>query len=120
MITSLKKTALKTIGATALAATALASATPAMADPYRRHGSDVAGPAIAAGIFGLAIGAIIASSSHHDRDREYRGGYYDNRYNGYGAYPNGAPRGYAYDRDGYRYDGDGRPYGYDRHERRGW
>ena len=114
----------KTVIAAALAATALAGATPALADSYRGHrgGGDVAGAAVAAGIFGLAIGAIIASGSHHDHDR-YADGYdrggYDNGYQGgYYAgdyYPNGAPRGgYYHDREGYRYDRDGRPYGYDR------
>lgn len=114
----------KTAMAAALGATALTGlvATPAMADPYRGHrgGSDVAGAAVAGGIIGLALGAIIASSGHHDHDR-YRDGYegrvYNNRgYNGYynnGGYNNGYYNNYQ-GRDGYRYDNDGRAYAYDR------
>ena len=70
----------------ALGATTIAAAAPAEAQRYRggRH-HDSTGPAIVAGIAGLAIGAAIAGSN---RDRYYdRGDYYD--------------RGY-YD-DGYRY-----------------
>lgn len=93
MTSFLKKTAL----GTALAATALASATPAMArDSYhRRDNGNVAGAAIAGGIIGLALGAIIASSDNdRDRDRRYRD--YDRRVYRDGYYYNG--------RDGYRYD----------------
>ena len=95
----------KTTLAAALAATAVAGATPAMArDHYYGHrGGDTAGAAIAGGIIGLALGAIIASSNNHDR----RDRYYDNR-----VYRDG----YYYDRDGYRYDRDG--YRYDRDNRR--
>ena len=85
--------------ATVLAATAITSATPAMADPYygHRRGGDATGAAIAGGIIGLALGAIIASSAnnHHndryaDRGWTWRDGYY-------------------WDRQGHRYDRDGRP-----------
>jgi hypothetical protein len=76
MITFAKKAVL----ALALGATALASATPAMAGPYgnyRHHrGGDGAGPAIAAGIIGLAIGAILVSASNNNRNRDP----YDRRY----------------------------------------
>jgi len=88
--------------ATTLAATALATTTPAMAQSYggyRHHsGGDSTGAAIAGGIIGLALGAIVASSissKNHDRDRyadrgwQYRDGYY-------------------WDRQGHRYDRDGR------------
>lgn len=102
--------------ATALAATALTSATPAMArDPYHR-GGDRTGTAIAVGIAGLALGAIIASSSrdHHRYrgDRYYRDGRYydrdgryysrDSRYYGGYAYDRYGDGGYYYDRRGYR------------------
>lgn len=99
----------KTALATALAATALAGATPAMAqDRYgQRHHDNSAAVAIGAGVLGLAIGAIIASSNHHDRDdRRYYNGYvyspgyaYSNGgwYDGYRYY-----NGWFYDRDGYR------------------
>lgn len=88
--------------ASALAASALVSASPAMARDYRHHGGDTAAVAIGAGILGLAIGAIAASSSNHDRDYrrsdwEYRDGYYWDR------------QGNRYDRDG-RLDNDGRYY----------
>ncbi|MBC2651087.1 hypothetical protein H7F50_14440 [Novosphingobium flavum] len=84
--------------ATVLAATAVTSVTPAMADPYygrRRGGGDATGAAIAGGIIGLALGAIIASSANRnnrfaDRGWTWRDGYY-------------------WDRQGHRYDRDGRP-----------
>jgi len=88
----------KTALGTALAATALASATPAMARDYYRHdgGGDTAGAAIAGGIIGLALGAIIASSANKHRNDRYRDGY-------------------EY-RDGRRYDRDG----HWRDRREGW
>lgn len=95
-----KKTAL----ATAIAATALVSASPAMARDHRRGGDDTAAIAIGAGIVGLAIGAIVASSSNDRRDRDvnyrrngwqYRDGYYWDR------------EGRRYDRQGRRYEDDG-------------
>jgi hypothetical protein len=91
----------KTVLATALAATTLATATPAAAQTYRGHG-DGAGAAVAAGIFGLAIGAIIASSGSHHHERYAEGGY---------GYHEGWTwrEGYYWDRDGHRYDRDGRP-----------
>lgn len=103
----------RTVLGSAVAATALASATPAMADPYRsyhRGNGDATGAAIAGGIIGLALGAIIVSSTQHrDRDRYDSERYYRQR-GGYNGYYNDNWR----NRDGYRYDNDGRPYGYDR------
>lgn len=81
--------------AVALAATAIGSATPAMARDHYRRGGDATGAAIAGGIIGIALGAIIASSGN-DRHR-------DNRYDDRRVYRDG----YYYDRDGYRYDRDG-------------
>lgn len=125
------KFAKKAVLAVTLAATALASATPAMADPYysggyggyRHHrGGDSTGAAIAGGIIGLALGAIIVSAANsnrnRDRDRAYR---YENRYQGQyrgqptwqGAY-NGDPYDQryqggqpGYSRDGYPQSNDG-------------
>lgn len=91
----IKKTAI----AAGLAATALASTTPAMARDWHRDRDNTAAVAIGAGVIGLAIGAIAASSSR-DRDR------YDDRY--YGSY-----------RDGYYRDRDGRRYVRTDYDRRG-
>ena len=96
------------IGAT-LAATALTAAAPADAQRYRRyHRDDGAGPAIVAGIAGLAIGAAIASNNddRYERERYYRQrGYsydYDRQYyRQRGYYPNDGYYAYRY-RD--RYD----------------
>ncbi|MES2494290.1 MAG: hypothetical protein V4579_13560 [Pseudomonadota bacterium] len=84
---------------TALVATAVTTASPAMADPYYgRHnrGGDSTGAAIVGGIVGLALGALIVSSTNNNhRDRyaergwQYRDGYY-------------------WDREGRRYDRNGR------------
>ncbi|MGK6319323.1 hypothetical protein [Sphingomonas sp. DT-204] len=82
------------LGATALVATAA----PAEAQRWRgyrgyhHHHYDRTGPAIAAGVLGLAVGAAIASSS---RDRYYDRPYYYDR----GYYP----QPYYYERDYYRY-----------------
>ncbi len=134
MVTFAKKATL----ALALAASALASAAPAMADPYyggyRHHegGGDTAGAAIAGGIIGLALGAIIASSGNHHRDyneRRYDGAYrgqpswngqvynndgYNNGYNNQydQRYRGGYQQGYS--RDGYPQRNDGY------YERRGY
>lgn len=82
-----------------IAATALATTTPAMARHYRDYsdGDNTAAIAIGAGVVGLALGAIIASSNN-DRGRDR----YDDRY--YvrdGWYYND---GQYYNRQGNRYD----------------
>ena len=106
----------KTLLATTLAATAFVSASPAMArDGYHRDHDNTAAVAIGAGIIGLAIGAIVASSSNHD-DR-YRDGY---SYNDSGYYGQAYNSGWYY-RDGYYWDRDGRRYDrdeYNRYQRR--
>jgi hypothetical protein len=86
--------------ATVLGATALTAASPAMADSYRGYhrGGDTTGAAVAGGIIGLALGAIIASSANNHNDRyvdrgwTWRDGYYWDR------------EGHRYSRDGRRYD----------------
>ncbi|MFC3173909.1 hypothetical protein ACFOD9_06565 [Novosphingobium bradum] len=89
--------------ATALTATALSAASPAMAQGYyyghRSGGGDTAGAAIAGGIIGLAIGAIVASSATRHND-------YDHRYADRGWQWRD---GYYWDRQGRRFDRDGRP-----------
>jgi len=103
-MTIFKKTAL----AVGLAATALATTTPAMARDWHRGGDNTAAVAIGAGILGLAVGAIAASSSR-DHDR-YDNARYDDRY--YGS-------SWSY-RDGYYWNGDGNRYSrgdYDRYNR---
>jgi len=106
----------KIILGTALAASAVTVAAPASARDYYGHHDNDAATAIVGGVIGLALGAAIASSSHHDRyddyryrhahrhhDRYdgYRGSQYDNRYygngyNGSGYYNNGYNSGYGY------------------------
>lgn len=110
--------------ATVLGATALTSVSPAMAQGYyygHRDRGDTTGAAIAGGIIGLALGAIVASSvsKHNDYDRRYadrgwtwRDGYYWDR-EGRRYYRDGRPcedqnRSGYYDRRGY----DDRGYGY--------
>lgn len=128
------KFAKKAVLAVTLAATALASATPAMADPYyggyRHHrGGDSTGAAIAGGIIGLALGAIIVSAANsnrnRDRDRAYR---YESRYQGQyrgqptwqGAY-NGDPYDQRYQGGQPGYSRDGYPQGNDGYyDRRGY
>jgi hypothetical protein len=87
--------------ASSLAASALTTAAPAMARDYYgyHHNGDSTGAAIAGGMVGLALGAIIASAaSNHDHDRyrdrgwQYRDGYYWDR------------EGHRYDRDGHSFD----------------
>ncbi|MEJ2409653.1 MAG: hypothetical protein P8Y58_13820 [Novosphingobium sp.] len=98
---------------TALAATALVSASPAMARDHHRSHDNTAAVAIGAGVIGLALGAIIASSGH-DRDRD-RDRYYRSSYSYGPAYTSG-----WYYRDGYYWDRDGRRYNraeYRRHYR---
>ena len=75
----------------ALGAAALTAAAPAEAQRWRgyRH-HDSTGPAIIAGVAGLAIGAAIASGNN--RDRYERDRYYDNGY---------SRDQYYYDRGGY-------------------
>ncbi|HET9628989.1 MAG TPA: hypothetical protein VFP14_05835 [Novosphingobium sp.] len=88
--------------ATVLGATALTSVSPAMAQGYyygHQDRGDSTGAAIAGGIIGLALGAIVASSisKHNDYDRRYadRGWTWRD--------------GYYWDREGRRYYRDGRP-----------
>jgi len=90
--------------ATVLGATALTAATPAMADPYyghHRRGGDTTGAAIAGGIIGLALGAIVASSVNNNRHDDYRYRYADRGWTW--------RDGYYWDREGRRYYRDGRP-----------
>jgi hypothetical protein len=94
----------KTAIAAGLAATALASTTPAMARDYHRGNDNTAPVAIGAGILGLAVGAIAASSNNNDR-------YYGNRYEGR-AYVND----WSY-RDGYYWDRGGGRHGRDEYQR---
>jgi MFS family permease len=99
--------------ATALVASTLATASPAMARDYYRNRSDSTGAAIAGGIIGLALGAIIASSANDRRDRDYRD--YDYRRNGW-EYRDG----YYWDRQGRRFNRDGRSADGDYYARRGY
>jgi hypothetical protein len=84
----MKKLLTTAVAAVTLAGAAAATATPAAAQYYRggyhgdyggyHHHHDNAGPAIAAGVLGLALGAAIASNGHsYYYDRPYYGGYYD-------------------------------------------
>lgn len=85
----------KSLAALTLAATAVVASSPAAAREGYRDRDDTAAVAIGAGIVGLAVGAIVASSNRDRRyvdrryDRRYvdNGRYYDNRY-----YNNRAPR----------------------------
>ena len=87
--------------ATVLGATALTAASPAMARPYdRHHQSDTAGAAIAGGIIGLALGAMIASSNNDRHYDSYRYRYADRGWEW--------RDGYYWDRQGGRYFRDGR------------
>jgi len=88
-----------------LAATALSAAAPADAQRWHRgygHRGGDAGPAIVAGIAGLAIGAAIASDHSRDRYRDdyyrrygYAGDYDNVYYRDHGYYPSNGY--YAYD-----------------------
>jgi len=124
MISFAKKATL----ALALGASALASATPAMADPYggyRRHrGGDSTGAAIAGGLIGLALGAIIVSASNNNRHRDHADRRYETRYRGQptwnGAY-NGDPYDQRYQNGQPGYTRDGYPQGNDGYyDRRGY
>ena len=100
----------KRIGlASALLALSLGMSAPAQAQERYRRGNDDAAIAIGAGIIGLALGAIIASSNddRHDRDWRRRGWEYRD--------------GYYWDRQGRRYDRNGRRFYNDNyHVRRGY
>ena len=96
----MKKILTTAVAAVTLAGAVAATATPAAAQHYRGgyggyHGGyygghyhhDNAGPAIAAGVLGLALGAAIANNGHS----YYGGGYYGGPYySDYGYY--GPPR----------------------------
>ena len=107
----------KAVLATALAATSLGTVTPAMAQGYygyRHHSGDTAGAAIAGGIVGIALGALIASSGNHNHRH-----YADNSYRNGWEWRDG----YYWDQQGHRYDRDGRPcddYRNGYYERRGY
>jgi hypothetical protein len=105
---TMKNVLTKTGLAVGLGAAALATAAPAQARDYYygRHHDNTAAVAVGAGIIGLAVGALIASSNNHDRyDR------YDNRYDR--RYDRRYYRGYGYNNDYYR-RGYRNDYGYDR------
>lgn len=111
----------KTVLGAALAATALVSATPASAHDYygeRERGSDTAGAAIVGGVIGLALGALVASSSSHHQDRDR---YYNRGYNGGGYYNQGQTGYYNGYNNGY-YNGSTGYNGYENsyYERRGY
>jgi hypothetical protein len=120
----------KALLGTAAGAMALATAAPAEARGYYRHyHHDNTGAIVGAGILGLAVGALAASSS---RDRYYDGYYYNQPYyNGYTYYTPGYttyyyPYNYGYN-DGYWYNGylynNGWFYdrrGYRSYDRDGW
>lgn len=98
----------KAILGTALGATALtATASPALARRgyYHHHDGDATGAAIGAGILGIAIGAIVASSAN---DHRYDDRYYEGRSSAPPVYQGGFyyRDGYYWDRDGRRYDRD--------------
>ena len=90
--------------ATVLGATALTSVTPAMAQPYggynHRSGGDTTGAAIAGGVIGLALGAIIGSSIAKQNNDDHRHRYADRGWTW--------RDGYYRDSEGRRYDRDGR------------
>jgi hypothetical protein len=96
----MKKLLTTAVAAVTLAGAAAATATPAAAQHYRGgyggyhgyyggHYHNDAGPAIAAGVLGLALGAAIASNHSHGYyggsyygGGPYYGGYYDDGYYG--------------------------------------
>ena len=90
----------KAVLGTALAASALTMVSPAEARPYYRgyHGGDATGAAVAGGVIGLALGALIASGANrHTQTYDYDQAYFP-VYDGF------------YVRDGYYWDNDGRRY----------
>ena len=72
---------------------------------YDRRDDNDAGVAIAAGVIGLAIGAMLGSSSSNSRYNSYgyNSGYGYNNY-GYNNYGYGSPYGYSNQRYGYGYN----------------
>lgn len=104
-MTFFRKAAMATaLTATVLGATTMGAA-PAAARDYYRHNDNTAAVAIGAGVIGLALGAIIASSNDDDR-------YRDRRYDSSWQYRDG----YYWDRDGGRHSRDD----YHEYQRRGW
>lgn len=100
----------KGVLATGLAASAIfTSVSPANAQDYRYERDNSAAVAIGAGILGLAVGAI-AASSDNDRYRDRR--YHDRRFYNRGYYANGW--------DYRRTRGHDRPRRLNRGDRRDW
>jgi hypothetical protein len=79
----LKKVLIGTAAAAMVAAPMAASAEPWGHERFEHHHGGDAGAAVAAGIFGLAVGAALASN-HYDYDHRY--GYGDYGYGDYGYY----------------------------------
>jgi hypothetical protein len=116
----------KTALGAALAASAVVSAAPASAHDYygeRERGGDTAGAAIVGGVIGLALGALVASSTNHHQDRaRYDRRYYNRGYNGGGYYNQGQTGYYNGSNNGYYNNGSDGYNGYDNsyYERRGY
>lgn len=125
----------KTVLAASLAASTVAAlaATPAMADRgpggYHRGGGNVAGAAIAGGIVGLAVGALIASDRHPRAPVVYEPAYAPAPV--YAAPVYAQPTyvvdpgwawngGWYWDHYGNRFYRDGRPWEYNGYARRGY
>lgn len=96
-MTFVRKTMTAAAAALAISSGALATAGSAEAGPRRHYHGNSAGPVIAGIIGGIAIGALVASSSRRAHAQEYRyapaygGGYGYSGYQG-GYYPVHRPR----------------------------